>query len=267
MLRHALAALAVVAAGLATTPPATAAASRYVVYEVARARPGGPAEVKVGMALRQADGRGLYAVAHLEPAKRGYDVRAAGVGQLLSGGGWRTYGWPVAAPACPVACGGVPDTWTVDAVFTFRPVAGDRILVGGPRATTAWRSLSPHWEVRETRLALRAVYAEEADATGVSYQGRQVAQFRSASAAAGPHGSLGFGSTGCGPTAYSGTGAGTATFSSDDGKVSEDLVCAPMSWPFAFGTTYTARGWSLRGSYVGVTQDPLRLLVMDYPKR
>lgn len=142
-----------------------------------------------------------------------------------------------------------------------RPWAHDRLLVARPTRALKVSGFPSQWRLRETRLGMRTLYTVNTDATGFANNGIGVEHFRSASLPGGRHGSLAFADIGCD------VGVGTATFATDDGSYREDFLCAPESWPWNFATTYEGRRWSLTGNVVAAYTSPLRLLVVDIPKR
>lgn len=260
MLRQVL--LAVVALATSTPAAVSAPASPYVVYEIYRARLGGPATVTVSVDVRPTDGLAVVLAAQLQPDVDGkrYLLRSIELDQLNASTRWRTYGWPAPPPSCPAACGSSDDTVVNRSTVTFRPQGRDRMFVAGPRGKTTVRSDSAHWRVRVTALGMRTVTAEQADATGAVVNRVGVEHFRSAAAPGGPYGSAAFAEVPCTG------GAGVATFGSGDGY-EEDLVCTnPVDGAWAFLDTTKGRKWTLSGDVVGAYTAPLRLLVLDFPK-
>lgn len=260
-----LAVLALLATATPATPAPSAPASPYVVYELVRVKPGGPAYVQVKMETTARQGRGVFAAVHLAPDDTGgYRYERTAIATLSGDTRWRTYGWPSAPPACPAApvCGDSTDAISIRLTWLLRVGDRDRILVGGMRGVLKISGYPRQWQVRQTTLGMRTVYAEVSDATGIGTFGYYAEHFRSAKAPGGKLGSMAFAEAPCDPA-----GAGSATFASADGATRRTWTCGPALRARGFGQTRKAGDWSLSGDVVGLHTDPLRLLVLDYPKR
>lgn len=264
MLRGTLAAALAVTA-TAVVAPAAAKPAPYTVWELSRVSAGGPDEISFRFTTKGNGSPQALLFAHLRPEGRGYASQQVTLGIFgLGDTRWRTYGWPAQAPVpppgCPTAigCGSAADQATIDVIYSFMPGAGHRYLVAGPTAHTKVMPQSKHWRARKTTLGLRTRLAHETDATGQVTDAGTVEHFRSASLPGGAYGSEVFAEVPCDVGEWS-LSAGTTGV---DGG-----VCVPREYAFTFASGQARTTWNLTGDTVGTTDQPIRMLVLDYPKR
>jgi hypothetical protein len=246
-----------------TAAPAPAKAAPYVVWEIVRVRPGGPAEIPI---MLDSKGDTIYVLAEIAPGEDGgYQAERVRLVQQGSSSALqvRTYGFPAPVPTCPQPslCDGSAGSFGLRSLTTFRAAAGRRILVAGDPLRFKVTVHSERWALRRTTLGFRTVTGDQSDAAGAELA-VNVEVFRSAQAAGGPHGSLAFGQVPC-----ASRGTGTWTLRPAGGAPGARHVCAPVFSPSAFAETGEAGPWTLEGPVAGEWTFPYRLAVLDYPRR
>ena len=233
-----------------------------------RATRAGPATVPIYVLSRTDGSTGVLSFVQLAPAKDGgWTTKRFTVGMFnRSETRLATYGAgaPTTRLPCPAStdiCGraGEPGMflWTI----VFKPAAGHRYLlaahpdsgvfVGGP------------WTARPSALAARVVYAADADAAGVVSADGTYEAFHTATAPGGRYGSGAFTMMPC-EGDYS---VGTATLASDGSEPAVPISCKPGGYYGGFNRTRTGRTWTVAGPVAGETAFPVRLVVVDFPKR
>ncbi|HWL34631.1 MAG TPA: hypothetical protein VNQ77_00420 [Frankiaceae bacterium] len=260
-----------VAATFGAQPAAPAAEPAMVVYEITRARSGGPSSVPLYVVTESDGTPGVMSFLQLAPRKGGGWTRTRFMVGMYNPSDTRTtvYGGPVKTPplTCPVAsdvCGQKGDPSVHLFYNEFRPGAGNRYFVALQRGT-GMIFTTQHWRVRQTSLGARVVSGPggAAAAAGVDSTGRWVESFVSATAPGGKYGSGVFAMAPC----KGDTSVGTATVKSDGSDRAAEITCEPGGYHAAFSGTLDGRTWTMQGPVVGETEYPNRLLVFDYPKR
>jgi hypothetical protein len=218
--------------GPVAAPVLAAPVPDHVVYEVYRAKPGGPAQVPVQIRYGAA---GVIRLVTLTPDE--------------DEGGYRLQSYR----------GTESSGRDGQQVWTFEPAPGTRHVVVVPRRKTTVVSLSGFWRVRRTTLGFRTVTAEQADADARTVAGMPYEEFRSASAPSGRYGSM--------ATAYVPCEGGIGQWTlGTDGEPARGESC----YLFAASRTLQAKEagrWTLRGPVYGRHYSPFRLMVLDFPKR
>jgi hypothetical protein len=257
----------------ATLPvhPAPAAEPALTVYEITRARSGGPRDVPVYVLLSTRKDQPEYLAFHqLKPRSGGgwtnvsirivmvdsgnteFAVYGAGEGNL-----------PVQCPPADEAlCGKPGDSRLHVSTGMFRPASGNRYFVVVPtdRATIY---LPSQWRARRSSVAARVVTGPYASSAGTVAYGARREVFDSATAPGGKYGSSAFAIAPC----ETGPSAGSAALTTDGtGDPTGEITCEPGN-DWSFFTTYTGRKWTLTGPVIGETAWPIRLFVVDHPKR
>ena len=247
---------------------APAAEQQFAVYEITRARAGGPSTVPVFVYVDSDGSARTLSLLQLAPRKGG-GWNAAGIRVLQfnsSDSEFAVYGpeagpLPVPCPPDDSFCGKKGAESFYAWVPSFRAVAGNRYFVAVP-TKDAWVFTTTHWRARKVSLGARQVTAENTSSFGVVADEHKREVFQSATLGGGAYGSAVYGQVPC----EIGDHAGSATLKSDGSDAAVDITCAPDD-DFGFSQTHDGRTWTLNGPVVGEYEWPLRMFVFDYPKR
>lgn len=260
-------ALLTVAASLVTAQPAPAASPPLAVYEISRFGRGGPAEVPMYVQTYSDGTPGVLSFVQLAPVKGGgWTTKRFLVGmynasetRLAAYGAGTTTRLP--CPASTDVCGQAGKATDSVWLIKFRPATGHRYLLAVAPDSRVY--LPAPWSATQSALSARVVYSTDADAAGAVTADGTYEAFHSATAPGGRYGSGAFAMLPC----EGEPSVGTATLESDGSEPAAPVSCAPGGYYGAFSKTADGRTWTVTGPVAGQTAFPVRLLVVDFPKR